>query len=50
MILTAHAIEQAIAEGCREIDFLRGQEPYKYGWGAVDRWNVKRSMRRSSNG
>ena len=46
VLLMAHVISQAAAEGCREIDFLRGQEPYKYGWGAVDRWNVKRSIRR----
>ena len=49
-LLLAHVIEQAIAEGCREIDFLRGQEAYKYGWGAVDRWNVKRSIRRTHHG
>jgi CelD/BcsL family acetyltransferase involved in cellulose biosynthesis len=46
VILLAHAIELAIAEGRREVDFLRGQEPYKYEWGAVDRWNLKRSIRR----
>lgn len=33
----AHAIERAIAEGCDTFDFLRGREPYKYTWGAVDR-------------
>ncbi len=37
--LLGHAIQNAIAEGCTEFDFLRGQEPYKYAWGAVDRWN-----------
>jgi len=45
MILLAHAIEQAAAEGRREVDFGRGQEPYKYEWGAVDRFNLKRSIR-----
>jgi CelD/BcsL family acetyltransferase involved in cellulose biosynthesis len=49
-ILMAHAIEQAIGDGFSEIDFLRGQEPYKYEWGAVDRWNVKRSIRRADHG
>lgn len=49
VILLAHAIEQAVAEGRTEIDFLRGQEPYKYEWGAVDRWNVKRSIRRRAH-
>lgn len=46
-ILLGHAIEQAAAEGCREFDFLRGREAYKYDWGAVDRWNLKRSIRRT---
>lgn len=50
VILSAHVIDEAVAEGCSEVDFLRGQEPYKYGWGAVDRWNLKRSIRRAQNG
>ena len=49
MILTAHAFEEARAEGAREIHFLRGQETYKYGWGAVDRWNGRRSFRRTAS-
>jgi CelD/BcsL family acetyltransferase involved in cellulose biosynthesis len=36
-LLLAHAIEQAAAEGATAFDFLRGAEPYKYRWGAVDR-------------
>ena len=49
-ILMAHAIEEARREGAREFHFLRGQEAYKYGWGAVDRWNQKRTLiRRPSN-
>jgi CelD/BcsL family acetyltransferase involved in cellulose biosynthesis len=39
-LLMAYAIEQAIAAGCREFDFLRGREPYKYRWGAVDRCSL----------
>src|SRR3954463_2524345 len=46
-VLLAHAIHEAVREGCREFHFLRGQEPYKYAWGAVDRWNRRRSLRRS---
>lgn len=46
MLLTAHAIATAVAEGARSFHFLRGDEPYKYGWGAVDRWNRRRSFRR----
>jgi len=36
MLLVGHAIEQAIAEGIAIADFLRGQERYKYFWGAED--------------
>ncbi|GAB3652406.1 GNAT family N-acetyltransferase [Ramlibacter alkalitolerans] len=35
-LLVAHAIAQARAEGATAFDFLRGQEAYKYRWGAVD--------------
>lgn len=37
-ILIGEAIAQALREGAREFDFLRGRENYKYGWGANDRW------------
>jgi CelD/BcsL family acetyltransferase involved in cellulose biosynthesis len=36
-LLIGHALEQAIAEGAQEFDFLRGQEAYKYLWGARNR-------------
>ena len=36
-LLVARAIERAKDDGQFELDFLRGQEPYKYEWGAVDR-------------
>jgi CelD/BcsL family acetyltransferase involved in cellulose biosynthesis len=45
-ILIGHAIEDARTEGCRSFSFLRGGEPYKYAWGAVDRWNQKLVARR----
>jgi len=32
--------ENLISEGCSEFDFLRGTEPYKYQWGAIDKKNV----------
>jgi CelD/BcsL family acetyltransferase involved in cellulose biosynthesis len=38
-VLTAHAIDEAAREGAAEFDFLRGDEPYKYAWGAADRAN-----------
>ena len=46
-ILIWHAIEQAIREGAREFHFLRGREAYKYRWGAKDRWNRVRTLRRA---
>jgi len=49
-IVLAHAFEEAVVEGAREIHFLRGREAYKYGWGAVDRWNRRRSFRRIAHG
>jgi CelD/BcsL family acetyltransferase involved in cellulose biosynthesis len=44
--LVAHVIETALQEGRREVDFMRGAEAYKYTWGARDRWNVRRAIRR----
>ena len=38
-LLLAAMLEQAIAEGRYEADFLRGNEAYKYAWGGVDRHN-----------
>jgi CelD/BcsL family acetyltransferase involved in cellulose biosynthesis len=32
-----HAVRQAITEGAREFDFLRGRERFKYSWGARER-------------
>ncbi|MBZ9740851.1 MULTISPECIES: GNAT family N-acetyltransferase [unclassified Mesorhizobium] len=46
-ILIGHAIAESIREGAREFDFLRGQEAYKYTWGAVDRWTMRRVWTRS---
>lgn len=45
-ILMTHAIEEAVAEGRRRFDFLRGAEPYKYGFGAKDTRSVSRILRR----
>jgi CelD/BcsL family acetyltransferase involved in cellulose biosynthesis len=36
-LIVGHAIDEAVREGAREMDFLRGREPYKYAWGARDR-------------
>ncbi len=37
-------VRRCLAEGVREIHFLRGGEGYKYAWGAVDRHNATRSF------
>lgn len=34
----AYALRDAIAQGFKVYDLLRGDEPYKYDLGAVDRW------------
>jgi CelD/BcsL family acetyltransferase involved in cellulose biosynthesis len=47
-ILIAEAMRSAVEEGCTEFDFLRGQEDYKYLWGATDRWTLRRVIRRGS--
>lgn len=44
-LLIGHAIRQAVREGAVEFDFLRGQEPYKYLWGAMDRPTFRRHLR-----
>lgn len=40
-VLTAYAMRCAIAAGCREFDFLRGPEPYKYRWPVQERENFR---------
>jgi CelD/BcsL family acetyltransferase involved in cellulose biosynthesis len=37
MVLVWELIELATDEGCTTFDLLRGDEPYKYRFGAVDR-------------
>ncbi len=46
-ILFGHMIEAAVAEDRHEAHFLRGDEGYKYGWGAVERRNSGRSFVRA---
>jgi CelD/BcsL family acetyltransferase involved in cellulose biosynthesis len=36
VILAARCVQFAVEHGMRRFDFLRGNEPYKYEWGAVD--------------
>jgi CelD/BcsL family acetyltransferase involved in cellulose biosynthesis len=36
-VLTVYAyVQRALRDGLRRLDFLRGDEPYKYEWGAID--------------
>ena len=45
-LILGHSIWQAVREGAREVDFLRGQERYKYFWGARDRPSYGRMLKR----
>jgi CelD/BcsL family acetyltransferase involved in cellulose biosynthesis len=47
-LIIAHAMAEATREGAREFHFLRGREAYKYSWGALDRWNQRRTIVRSA--
>jgi CelD/BcsL family acetyltransferase involved in cellulose biosynthesis len=44
-LLLEYAIQEAVREGARYFDFLRGSEAYKYEWGAVDRQCMRRTIR-----
>jgi CelD/BcsL family acetyltransferase involved in cellulose biosynthesis len=42
----ATLIERAVVDGAREFHFLRGQEDYKYQWGAQPTQTIRRTLRR----
>ena len=46
-VLMGDAVERMMRDGAGRIALLRGQEPYKYEWGAVDRPNLCRILRRA---
>ena len=50
VLMVASYVQAALAGGARRMDFLRGDEPYKYEWGARDepiqRLLVRRSLGR----
>jgi len=48
VVLTAAAIERAIAAGRAEFDFLRGNEEYKYRFGAADTHIYRLRLERST--
>ncbi|HEU4700443.1 MAG TPA: GNAT family N-acetyltransferase [Gemmatimonadales bacterium] len=43
-VLLGHAIAAAEGDGAAEFDFLRGLEPYKRRWGAVERPTARRVL------
>jgi CelD/BcsL family acetyltransferase involved in cellulose biosynthesis len=45
VLILHYAIEQAIEEGAREFDMLRGTESYKYDWSAESRPNAGLRLR-----
>ena len=50
VVLVAKLMERAIEAGCRRLDFLRGDESYKYEWGAVDEPIQRLLVRRGRDG
>jgi CelD/BcsL family acetyltransferase involved in cellulose biosynthesis len=36
VVMVERYVRRALAQGAVRLDFLRGDEPYKYEWGAVD--------------
>jgi CelD/BcsL family acetyltransferase involved in cellulose biosynthesis len=50
VVLIAKYIERALADGKRRFDFLRGDEAYKYEWGAVDEPIQRLLVRGRENG
>lgn len=44
LLATSCAIDQAFVEGIHGVDFLRGQERYKYLWGAEDEPTYRRIL------
>jgi CelD/BcsL family acetyltransferase involved in cellulose biosynthesis len=49
VVLTAAAIERAITLGRAEFDFLRGDEEYKYRFGAIDQPIYRLTLQRSAS-
>lgn len=45
--LLRYVIERAIEDGLHEFDMLRGEESYKYLWGAVGRQNHRLTLQRT---
>jgi CelD/BcsL family acetyltransferase involved in cellulose biosynthesis len=50
VLMVAKYVERAIESGKRRIDFLRGNESYKYEWGAIDEPIQRLLVRRTTAG
>lgn len=48
-VLTAHAIQHGINQGCHTFDFLRGDEKYKYRFGAHDTEIFRLTMKKEES-
>ncbi len=46
---TAAYLRDRIDRGEERFDFLRGDEPYKYHWGAIDRMLSQLTIERASS-
>ena len=49
VLLSVKYVQAALEAGTRRFDFLRGNEPYKYEWGAVDEPIQRLLVRRTVN-
>lgn len=47
VVMVERFVRRALARGIRSLDFLRGDEPYKYEWGAVDQPIQRLLLRRT---
>jgi CelD/BcsL family acetyltransferase involved in cellulose biosynthesis len=50
VVMVAWYVKQAIERGLKRLDFMRGDEPYKYTWGAVDEPIDRLLVRRTDAG
>ena len=49
VVMVERLVRRALELGARRIDFLRGDEPYKYEWGAVDETIQRVLVRRTAD-
>ena len=49
VVMVERLVERALARGLRRLDFLRGNESYKYEWGALDEPIQRLLVRRSDS-